>query len=95
MKNLSCQFYSDELPDEKCFRMVLCGLHRMTIQEIKDELKLVKIVPEDVRIIEPKHSRYNEHVKYILFFQKGSITFAAIKEIKIICHTVVRWDHYR
>lgn len=67
----------------------------MSIEELKDELKTVNIFPEDIKIIEPKKSRYHEHVNYIIFLKRGSIAFKSLKDVKVICHTVVRWDHYR
>lgn len=95
LKNSDVGFYSHDLPGDKLFKIVLSGLHKMSIDEIKAELKLVKVEPIDIKIISPKSPRFMDHVNYILYFKKNTVKLQDLQKIKSVCFTMVRWKPYR
>lgn len=95
MKSGQAQYYSHELPDEKQFKVVLSGLHKMSPEDLLKELKEVKLEPTAVRVINPRNSANRSDVLYVVSFPRGSIKLNDLREHRIICYTRVHWEPYR
>lgn len=89
------QFYSHELAEEKLYKVVLRGLHKMPETELLNELKLEKLNPTSIRTINPRNSASRDDVLYVVSFPKGSLKLKDLNEHKVICHTRVTWESYR
>lgn len=89
------QFYSHELAEEKQYKVVLRGLHRMTEAQLTEELKPLKLTPTSIRLINPRNIANRDDVLYVISFAKGSIKLNELKDHNVICHTRVTWEPYR
>lgn len=95
LKKSNVGFYTHDLPEDKSFRVVLSGLHKMEIADLKTELKTQNVEPVDIKIISPRTPRYQDHVNYILYFKKNSVKLQDLQKIRTVCYTVVKWEPYR
>jgi hypothetical protein len=75
-------------------RVVLIGLPKLLSDDIKSELKEKNIIPDDIKAMNIRKGRYEDHTNYILYFKKGAHTIFKLREIKTIFNIVVRWNYY-
>lgn len=87
--------FSHDLPDDRVSKVVLKGLDRMETTELKQQLKDVGFEPTEIKIIEPKKSRYSNHVNYLLYFKRGATDLKKLYSTRVVNHTIVNWEPYR
>lgn len=91
----SVHFYSHELPEDKQYKVVLKGLHRMDPQELLDELKRMRLNAVAARIINPRNAGKCNDVLFVVSFEKGTIKLNDLKEHRVVLFTRVSWEPYR
>ncbi|XP_065073990.1 uncharacterized protein LOC135698056 [Ochlerotatus camptorhynchus] len=86
------------IPGEKPFKVVIRGLPNFNPKSIEEELKdRYKLAP----IAFFRITRRDENVKtytdclFLVHFQKGTVTFNALKAIRSINFIIVKWEPYR
>lgn len=94
-KSENVKFYSHELESEKCFKVVLYNLQSTDQPELTDELKDRQLTPVRIRAIKPRRPRYENHVDFVLYFNKGETSLANLKKIEHLCHVKVDWAPFR
>lgn len=57
LKEKKVGFYSHDLPKDKFYKVVLSGLHKIDLQELRQELKTLNVDPADIKIIQPRSPR--------------------------------------
>jgi hypothetical protein len=82
--------FTHQVDAEKPTRIVLLGLYDMPVEEIREALAIHNVVPP-MRI---RHSRFLEHNNFILYFKKGTMTTAKLRDIEAINSIKVRWAYY-
>lgn len=95
LKKSEILFFSHDLPDDKCVKVVVKGLDKMTHEELKEHLKECGVSPLDIRTITPKQSRYTDQANYVLFFRKDGFAMKDLQQIRAVNHTIVSWEYYR
>lgn len=95
LKSAQFNHYSHELADEKHYKVVLTGLHRMTPDELIKELNQLKLAPVAVRIINPRNTSNRADVLYVVSFPRGSVKLSDLKNHNVVCYTRVDWQPYR
>lgn len=89
-------FYSHELADEKFYKVVLTGLHKMDPDALLAELQEIGLAPVAVRIINPRNSAYRPDALYVVSFPKGTVKLSELKaDKKVVFHTRVDWQPYK
>lgn len=86
--------FSHNLPDEKWQKIVLKGLFRMDINDLKKELSEKNITPEDVKIMTPKKRKFDDQAHYLLFFKKRTTTITELHKCRSFCYLKVEWEYY-
>lgn len=87
--------YAYHSPNSKPLKFVLHGLCAQRIDELKNTLKELEIVPEDIKALNIKKKRYEQQAVYLLYFAPGSMSLSRLREIKHIDHVAVRWERYQ
>lgn len=95
LSEVTAQYYTHELEEDRSYKVVLKGLHQMDTKELKNILQNLKLEVVDVRPINPKNPRRNNDVVYVIGLKRGSIKFKDLLAHKTVYHTVVQWDHYK
>lgn len=88
------QCFSYDMASEKWQKIVLKGLFRMNIDDLKKELSLHGITPEDIKLIAPTKSKYEDQAHYLLYFKKGSTTINDLRKCRSLCYLKVDWEYY-
>ena len=86
--------FTHDLHSEKQFRVVLKGLFKMDIDEIKHELELNNIKPIEVKEMVVKKRKYDDQANYLLYFTKGSTNIAFLNKCKHLFHIRVEFEQY-
>lgn len=60
------QCFTHEMSSEKCQKIVLKGLFKMDVAELKKELADNDINPEDIKMISPKKTKFDDQAHYQL-----------------------------
>jgi hypothetical protein len=68
--------FTHQVDSQKPTRIVLLGLHNMPVQEIYEELVQQDVVPDDLKPMRIRNSKFLEHNNFILYFKKGTMTTA-------------------
>lgn len=87
-------FYTYHTPTTKQLKFVLHGLNEMNVNELKQLLSSNEIVPEDIKMLNIKHKRFDKQAVYLLYFAPQSMQLAKLKTIKHINHFAVKWEKY-
>lgn len=77
--------YSHDLKEEKLFKVVLKGLHKIKESELISELKSVDLDPTDARIINPKNPASS--------MTSFTIKMLELLQRRVILHTIVQYKH--
>ncbi len=89
------KFYTHQLRDEQTTKIVLQGLFRMEINELKDLLNEANVHPCDIKVMNIHQKRYEDHCLYLLYFLKNQkVKISNLREIPAINHVKVRWQYY-
>jgi hypothetical protein len=86
--------FTHQVDAEKPTRIVLLGLYDMPVEEIREALAIHSVVPVDIKPMRIRHSRFLEHNNFILYFKKGTMTTAKLRDIEGINSIRVRWAYY-
>lgn len=90
------QFYGHRLREEQLAKFVLHGLHKMKNEEILESLAKENIKPFQIKPINIKNKKFDEHTIYIVYFlKKDKIKLSTLREIKVVNFMRVNWDFYR
>lgn len=93
---LNVSNYSHDLPEDKCFKVALNGLHKMSDDELLTELKNAGLNSVAVRAIAPQFGSTRQDVTYIVSFPKGTTTVSELnRDHYAVVHTRIRWAPYR
>ena len=76
--------FTHQVDAKKPTRIVLLGLPNTPVEEIREELAKHGVVPEDIKPMRIRNSKFLEHNNYILYFKKGTMTTAKLRDIKAI-----------
>lgn len=84
-------FYSHESKNTKLFKLVLYGLPKMDLEEIKEELKTAYNVDVvSIKEIVTKLSTVDDAL-YMLEFDRTKATKKDVQKVRLLGHIVVRW----
>lgn len=86
--------FTHNLQSELSFRVVLKGLYCMDISELKEQLKLQRIVPDDITIIPMKKRRFDDQALYLLYFKKGSTNINELRKCQFLSYMRIDWELY-
>lgn len=86
--------FSYDLASEKWLKIVLKGLFKMDIKDLKEELNGQGIIPEDIKLILPKKNKYDDQAHYLLFFKKGTVTINDLRKHRSLGYLRVDWEYY-
>ncbi len=86
--------FTHQVDAKKPTRIVLLGLPNTPVEEIREELAKQGVVPEDIKPMRIRNSKFLEHNNFILYFKKGTMTTAKLRDIKAINSIIVRWAYY-
>lgn len=64
----------------------------MSTEDLKSELEVMEVEPDDIKIITPRSPRFTDHVNYILYFKKKTVKLQQLQQIKTVCFTMVKWE---
>lgn len=96
LKSANIQHYSHELEEEKHYKVVLTGLHKMEPNELIEELGRCELAPVAVRVISSRNAENRSDVLYVVSFPRGgTVTLNGLKKHKVVYHTRVDWQPYR
>lgn len=95
LKGNGFQFYSYHSPSTKPLKFVLHGLQEMQPDALRQTLLELNITPEDIKMLNIKHKRYQDQAVYLLYFLPSSMTLAQLRKTKSIKNFAVKWDRYR
>lgn len=88
------QCFTHDMSSEKWQKVVLKGLFKMDIAELKKELEANDIKPEEIKMISPKKTKFDDQAHYLLFFKKGSTTINDLRKCRSLCYLKVEWEYY-
>lgn len=89
------EFYTHQLKEEKLNKFVLYGLPNFEISEIENELKSKNYFPVEIKKLNIKNSRYENHTNYLCYFKKSDqVRLRDLREIKSIFQVIVHWNYY-
>lgn len=99
-----CKYLSDEkIPhymyhtsDSRPRKIVLYGLHRMEIDDLKSMLASNNITPSDITMLRLKQNRYiyDDQAVYLLYFKPGTVKLSDLRQIRHIDNIIVKWEPY-
>lgn len=90
------EFFSHDLPSDRLFKVVLSGLDMTDIEELREALKEVDIIPEDIKIIRPRQRRRGDDViNHLLYFKAGTVKFEDLQLVRYVAYTKIQWSRYR
>jgi hypothetical protein len=90
------QFYTHDVPGNKPLKVVIRGLPSLLVAEVKTELQQLKLNPIEVYAITRKDQSEEYRDKlFLVHFEKGSTTIAALRQIRAINQIGVHWEQYR
>lgn len=95
LKSMNKEFYTHDLPNQRHFRVVLKGLHKMDSDSLINELKTVNLTPIDVKPLTPKNQNNYDYCFYIVSFMKNQTNLKFLRQIKVLFHTIIRWEPYK
>ncbi|ROV58599.1 hypothetical protein EGO58_11950, partial [Limosilactobacillus reuteri] len=73
-------------------KIVLTGLYRMDLTELKNELAEQNIHPTDIKTLNFKNSyNYDNQAVYLLYFKPGTVKLSDLRQVK---HIIVKWSPY-
>lgn len=88
------QFFTHDLKEEKEFRVIIKGLLKTDIEELRAALKDKGIEPNTIRELTPKKLKFNDQTHYVLSFPLGATKINVLKQCKYLCSLVIEWDLY-
>ena len=88
-------FYSYHNADTRQIKIVLYGLHSMSMDTLKSELAICDVNPIDIKRLNIKKPTYDDQAVYLLYFKAKSIKLHELRQIRSIAYVSVRWDFYR
>jgi hypothetical protein len=77
-------------------KIVLTGLHKMDLTELKNELAEQNIHPADIKTLNLNANSYSydNQCVYLLYFNPGTVKLSEIRKVKHINHIIVKWSPY-
>lgn len=89
------KYYTHAIPNMKPIKIVLKGLFTITVDELKAHLSNVNVIPQDIKIMKLKNTRYTGQANYLLYFKKSSISINDLKKIRAVNNIIVSWEYYK
>lgn len=77
-------------------KIVLLGLHKMDIEELKAILAAKNVHPTEIRTLRLRENHYNydNQTIFLLYFKAGTAKLADLRNINEINHILVKWAPY-
>uniref|UniRef100_A0A336MVL1 CSON007757 protein n=1 Tax=Culicoides sonorensis TaxID=179676 RepID=A0A336MVL1_CULSO len=92
----SVLFHTHTKKQERKVKFCLYGLHRMNFEELNEELKSVGVFPRLIEEIPIYERKYKDQCIYkITFFQEDHVNVSKLRQVKALCHTIVRWEYFK
>jgi hypothetical protein len=92
----SIQFYSHQLRDDQLSKFVIYGLPKIDTKDINGELASLGIKPVQIKELNIKKKRNDDHCIYLVsFLKKDRISLLNLQDIKAICQVRITWQVYR
>lgn len=93
LKDKGLKFHTHPVRDQKRFKLILFGLHRVSIATILDEFKnSFNIVPLNVAEIKTARSNSDDAL-YAIEFDRNQISKKEVRRIKYFYNIVVHWKN--
>lgn len=86
-------FYTHRSNAAKTLKVVLRGLPKIPLDDLKGELMTLKVTP--IKIFEMKTKSKSQHkALYLIHIDSKISSFSSLKAVKAISHTIVSWEIY-
>ena len=95
LKEDGIHFYQYHNAETRQKKVVLYGLHKLELNDLKNELSTCNIYPDDIRQLNIKRPSYDHQAVYLLYFKANSVKLNDLRQVKSIANVIVRWDFYR
>lgn len=95
LETANAHHFTHQLHEEKQYKVVLSGLHKMDVNDLIVELKKLGLDPMSARVITPRHNANRHNCLYVIGFSRGTVRLADLKLVKSIMHTIISWEPYR
>lgn len=93
------QYYTFSVKNKLPVKIILSQLPKLDVTEVKLEINKCcnpkNLNCEEVRLIDTKHSRYDEYALYILNFTRENFNMNNLRSITGLFHVKVHWSSYR
>jgi hypothetical protein len=94
-KDNNKKFFTHSLKEDQLVKFVLCGLHKMTPEEVSDAISKAFKTPQMVKPMKIRSTRHDSHALYLVFFlKKDKIKLKDLQDIRVVNYMRVRWENY-
>lgn len=97
LSNDGIEFFAYHTPATKLKKIVLKGLPRVEISDLKSSLNEHNVNPDEIKLLPQRNANvgYDEQATFILYFKPGSVTLTDLQKIRYLDHLKVTWEHFQ
>jgi hypothetical protein len=91
------RFFTHQLREDQKTKIVLHGMYDMEIDELKQMLNDLNVHPFEIKKMNVRQKRYEDHALYMIYFNKTDKIRAQNlqSEIPVINYIRVRWEYFQ
>lgn len=94
LKSKNVKFFTHDSSGKAPSKFVLSGLPLAEVEDVKEELARVNILPRDIKVLSSSKSAVDQHALYLLYFDHGSTKLQDLRKTKALFNVVVSCRYY-
>jgi hypothetical protein len=96
-QDANAKFFTHQLREDQKTKIVLHGLYDMEVDELKQLLNDLDVNPVDIKKMNIRQKRYDDHTLYLIYFNKSDkVRVQSLQsEVPVINFIRVRWEYFQ